>query len=387
MYISDLGELFAFDLGTSVAYDEDDQVVRLTRGPGSFMTQNVRLQLLAVVCAIGQLLAVVPASAAQDQVDLEDWQRAELQTLVDVVAATVRGQGDFTEKPFRMTTDFLKGLEGKTYVPFTLFIDPSLLAESSLAMYVFVTPHRETPPPSGDGTIEVPDPVFEDGHFVEFSGQAEGETIEVSRSFSAEGGAYDVYLAIRDSLGDLAGIPLSARDVARRASTVMILKEEIEVPDFWNDELQTSSLIVAELVEPLDQPLSEAQQVANPYTIGATRIVPKTNREFSTADVLNLVMLVYNPRLADRMPNLTVEYAFHTETPAGEQFFNRTNPQEFSAQTLPPGFDMASGHQIVAGQSIPLGGFQTGRYRLEIIVKDNLSGQSVVSDLTFNVTE
>ena len=194
-------------------------------------------------------------------------------------------------------------------------------------------------------------------------------------------------IAIRDSLGDLAGIPLSARDVARRASTVMILKEEIEVPDFWNDELQTSSLIVAELVEPLDQPLSEAQQVANPYTIGATRIVPKTNREFSTADVLNLVMLVYNPRLADRMPNLTVEYAFHTETPAGEQFFNRTNPQEFSAQTLPPGFDMASGHQIVAGQSIPLGGFQTGRYRLEIIVKDNLSGQSVVSDLTFNVTE
>ena len=92
MYISDLGELFAFDLGTSVAYDEDDQVVRLTQGPGSFMTQTVRLQLLAVVCAIGQLLAVVPASAAQDQVDLEDWQRAELQTLVDVVSLRrVRG--------------------------------------------------------------------------------------------------------------------------------------------------------------------------------------------------------------------------------------------------------------------------------------------------------
>ena len=383
MYISYLGEIFVFDFGISVAYDEDDQIVRLTRGPGSFMTQTVRLQLLAVVYAIGQLLAVVPASAAQDpQVDMEDWQRAELQTLVDVVAAAVRGQGVFTEKPFRMTTDFLKGLEGKTYVPFTLSVDPSLLTESSLAMYVFVTPHRETPPPSGDGTIEVPDPVFEDGHFVEFSGQAEGETIEVSRSFSAEGGAYDVYLAIRDSLG------ATAEEEARLQSTVLLLKEELEIPDFWNERLQTSSLIVAELVEPLDQPLSADQQVANPYTLGTTRIVPKTNREFLSAEELALIMLVYNPQLtSDQMPDLTVDYSFHIENEAGEEFFNKTNPQQFNAQTLPPGFDLAGGHQIVAGQSVPLGGFQTGRYRLEIIVTDNLSGQSVVSDLTFNVTE
>ncbi len=348
------------------------------------MTQTFRLRLLAVVCAIGQLLAVAPASAAQDpQVDMEDWQLAELQTLVDVVAAAVRGQGVFTGKPFRMTADFLKGMEGKTYVPFTLSIDPSLLTESSLALYLFVTPHSETPPPpSADGTIEVPDPVFEDGHFVEFSGQAEGEIIEVSRAFSAEGGAYDVYLAIRDSLG------ATAEEEARLQSTVLILKEELEIPDFWNERLQTSSPIVAELVEPLDQPLSEDQQVASPYTLGTTRIVPKTNREFSSAEELALIMLVYNPQLSsDQMPDLTVDYSFHMENAAGEEFFNKTNPQQFNAQTLPPGFDLAGGHQIVAGQSVPLGGFQTGRYRLEISVTDNLSGQSVVNDVSFNVTE
>ncbi len=348
------------------------------------MTHVSRLRRVAAVCAVAHLLVTAPVSAGQDsEIVLEDWQLAELQTLVDVVAAAARGQGVFTQDPFRISPDFLKGREGKTYVPFTLSIDPSQLTESSLAMYLFVIPHTDAPPAaSADGTIDLPDPVFEDGHFVEIAGHEEGETIEVSRAFTASGGIYDLYVAVRDSLGD------AVDDEARHESTVLLLKEEIEIPDFWNDRLQTSSPIVAELVEPIDQPLSPDQQVASPYTLGTTRIVPKTSREFSSSEELALVMLVYNPQLSpERMPDLTVDYSFHMDGEAGEEFFNRTNPQQFNRQTLPPGFDLEGGHQLVAGQSVPLGGFQSGRYRLEISVTDNLSGQSIVNEVTFNVTE
>ena len=60
----------------------------------------------------------MPSAAAQDQTP------REVQTLVDVVRAAVRGQPVPTARPFEWENDFLKGVDGKTYVPFTLVIDP-----------------------------------------------------------------------------------------------------------------------------------------------------------------------------------------------------------------------------------------------------------------------
>lgn len=348
------------------------------------MTPMSQFRRLAVLYAILQLTVVVPVSATQDsQSVMEPWQLSELQTLVDVVSAAVRGKGEFAEEPFRMTTDFLKGMEGKTYVPFTLAIDPSRLTESSVAMYLYVTPQAEaSPAPSPDGTVELPEPAFEDGHFIDVAVGEEGEPIEVTRAFAVTGGIYDVYVAVRDSLG------ADADDEARLASTVMILKEEVKIPDFWNDELQASSLIVAELVEPIDQPLSEAQRVASPYTIGTTRIVPRMNREFSTADEILTVLVPYNPRLTlAGQPDLTVDFSFYSKSDNGEEFFNRTSPQQFNALTLPPAFDLASGHQFVAGQAVSLSLFPVGSYRLEITVTDNVSGLNVVREVSFVVNE
>ena len=348
------------------------------------MTHLFRLRHATVVCAIVQILMGAPASGAWgEQASMEAWQLAELQTLVDVVASAVRGELVPTKQPFAMTADFLKGMEGKTYVPFTLSIDSSQVMGSSLAMYFLVTPHADVlPVPSADGAIESLDQVFEDRHFIDVSGRAEDKAIEVSRAFTAVAGMYDVYVAVRDSLGP------PSDDEVRESSTVLMLKEKVEIPDFWNDQLQTSSVIVAELVEPLDQPLSPDQQVASPYTLGTTRIVPKTNREFGSTDELALVVLVYNPRLSsDQMPDLTVDYSFQTQNESGEEFFNKTNPQQFNVQTLPLGFDLSVGHQIVAGQSIPLSAFPAGSYRLEINVTDNISGENVIRGVSFNVTE
>ena len=90
---------------------------------------------------------------------------------------------------------------------------------------------------------------------------------------------------------------------------------------------------------------------------------------------------------SDQKPNLTIEYNFHVQGEDGEEFFNKTNPQEFNGQTLPPGFDMSLGHQIVAGQSVPLATFPAGDYRLEIMVTDNESGSSLTNDVNFSISE
>ena len=217
--------------------------------------------------------------------------------------------------------------------------------------------------------------------FINLGGQGVGGEIQVRRAFSVPGGVYDVYIAIRDSLGP------GATASIRGDTPVLLFKEAIEVPDFWNGVLQTSSLILAENIELLDQPLRVAEQRVSPYTLGTTAIVPKMNSEFSTADRLSMVFFVYNAQLAsDQMPDITVGYDFHTQGPAGETFFNRTPPQQFNAQTLAPGFDLASGHQIVGGVTIPLSAFPVARYRLEITVTDNNAGQNVVIGTSFSVS-
>jgi hypothetical protein len=199
----------------------------------------------------------------------------------------------------------------------------------------------------------------------------------IRRAFAVPGGEYDVYVAVKET---------SSSEDTEAPATVMMLKQGLTVPDFWGSELATSTVIMAQQVEPLAAPLSPDEQIANPYTLGTTRIVPVEDSIFASSDELSLVFLVYNPRLdADNKPDVTVEYSFHRRTSAGEEYFNKTNPQHFNAETLPASFDVSAGHQLVAGQAVPLSLFPEGDYRLEIAVKDNASGGSLIRDVVFTV--
>ena len=351
---------------------------------------------VVAVCTLAMSLMATQTVARQDEqtvATLEDWQRTELLALDEVVRAAQNGQLVQTpnDEPFQVWTDFLKGTDGNTYIPYTLTIDRAKVAASSLAVYVSIMPQASRATalwdPSDLGSSSAPEPVFVDGYFVDVS--SDGETdIELSRAFTAPGGRYDVYVAIRDSKGAPVDIDEEVPEETPEPPPVMMVKRQVEVPDFWNGQLQTSSVILAEVVEPLEQPLTADQQSANPYTLGTTRIVPKQDSSFLQSDDLSLIFLVYNPGLtADQTPDLTIEYNFHLSTEDGEEFFNKTNPQQFSAQTLPPGFDMEAGHQIVAGQSVPLSMFPVGDFRLAIAVTDNVSGASLVREVTFNVAE
>ena len=355
------------------------------------MNDSARRKWVTVVCVTAALLTA-SSVAAQDAPDgsalLEDWQRQELRTLIDVVRAAHNGQIVASVDPFEFRPDFLKGTDGNTYVPFTLSIDPSKVTASTLAMYLFVTEHMESMPaaaPDADAcenTEEMPPAVFEDAYFAEVT-PGGTKPIQISRAFTAPGGEYDIYVALRESAGGETEDADSAP-----AATVMMLSEQVEVPDLWTSALQTSTILVADSVEPLDAPLTPEQQMLDPYSLGTTRIVPKFDRIFGKQEELSLIFLVYNPGLEEESkPDVTIEYSFHQQTAAGEEYFNKTNPQQFNSQTLPPGFDPALGHQIVAGQSVPLSLFPPGDYRLEIKVTDNTRSAEVVRNLNFTVLE
>jgi hypothetical protein len=81
-----------------------------------------------------------------------------------------------------------------------------------------------------------------------------------------------------------------------------------------------------------------------------------------------------------------VEFNFYSKQNGAEKFFNKTDPQQLNAQTLPPGFDINAGHQLQSGQAVPLASFPEGEYRLEIKVTDKIASKSVTRDVNFTVS-
>ena len=205
--------------------------------------------------------------------------------------------------------------------------------------------------------------------------------MRISRSFTVPAGSYDVYLIAKEPTPDKA--PKNAPPP--KASVV---KHTVEVPDFWNGELATSSVIVAQRIDPLPAPLTPQQQADRPYALGGMEIVPAFETKFTKKSELSTFMLIYNPKVdSANKPDVSVEYNFYQKA-AGqpEKFFNKTNPQSLNAQTLPPQFDLAAGHQLQSGQAVPLASFPEGDYRLEIKVTDKLANKTLTREINFTVS-
>ena len=313
--------------------------------------------------------------AQQERSELEE---QEIVSLATIVGAALTGEIVPTDEPFGWANDFLKSSEQTTFVPFTLSVDQATVSTPVVAMYIFVSaPGALAAEPAADAAEPaLPEAVFEDAYHINLGAPTADGVYEVRRGFWAPGGDYDVYIALSES----------AVQEGTEAKTMM-LKKAVSVPDLWSGTLATSSVIQAARFESLTEPMPPDQQLANPYTLGTMRIVPKADPDYLTTEELSMVFLVYNAGLgASGLPDVSVEYAFNTRGPTGEEFFNRTTPQAFNEQTLPPGFDLALGHQLVAGQAVPLAGFPAADYRLEITVTDNTNGAVLTKSVDFSVS-
>jgi hypothetical protein len=314
--------------------------------------------------------------------------KVEVDALVKLIDAAQKGlpaPADFT---IAWHNDFMKAQQGRIYVPFTLSIDPAALTTRSASMYIRVVAKTPPPAPADAAAKEAPKetpkdqapppPVwpFEDIHLFEFREPVKGQPYKVSRAFAVAGGDYDVYIALHERK--------SGRNVVAKAT---VLKQSVTVPDYWDGQLTTSSLILADSVEPRTTPPSLQEQVEKPYLIGNTEITPAVDNRFTKAEELSIIFMIYNPALKEKKPDVTVEYKFYLKAPDGtEKYFNRTSPTMLNAQTLPPQFDFDLGHQLVAGQSVPLASFPEGDYRLEIEVVDNIAqAKKLMRELVFSV--
>ena len=345
------------------------------------MTPTVRRRttVLSLIAAVIVVVATASVVWAQEP-DLSEDQRQEIMSLAAIVGAALQGEIVPTDEPFGWANDFLKSSEQTTFVPFTLSVDQAKISTSRAAIYIFVAPQSapaaDAAADGGGAVPALPTAAFEDAYHVDLGPPSANGVYDIRRGFWVPGGDYTVYVALSES-----GVPDGTE------AKTMMLKQEVSVPNLWSDQLTTSSVIQAARVESLTASPPADQQLANPYTIGTLRIVPKRVQEYLKSEEISLVFFVYNAGLTESgMPDVSIEYTFSTRGADGDELFNKTNPQDFNEQTLPPGFDVTAGHQLIGGQAVPLSGFPEADYRLKIMVTDNTNGASLIRHVDFSVS-
>jgi hypothetical protein len=274
--------------------------------------------------------------------------------------------------------DFLKAQQGLIFVPFTVTVESGKIGPA-VAGYLRVAPKGGTvapPPAAGDKTAPYP---FEDLYFTDLRAGGAGQAPRLTRAFAVAPGSYDVYLALRDrpASGTAADAPVR----------VVLLKQELVVPNYHSDELQTSSVLVADKIEQLTAPVPPDAMKERPYVLGDSEITLAADTKFKKTEELQLVFQIYGAKLGpDKKPDVSVDYVFYQkDAGGGEKPFNRTPTQALNEKTLPPNFDPEAGHQLMTGQGVPLQSFPEGDFRLEIKITDNKAQKSVTRDVLFTV--
>jgi hypothetical protein len=356
------------------------------------MTQRRGALALFVLVLLASSNALLGQS--KDDKKKDEAQKKEIANVVKIVDDVAAGQPAANDLSLAwVREDVLKAQGNKQYVPFTVQIDPSKLSTPNVAFYWRVVSKSGAPAPAPDQAAAAKkddkkdkdkdgkkgDYAYEDITFVPVT---QGQTpLRISRSFTVPAGDYDVFLVAKEPTPEKA--PKNAPP-----PKMSLVKQSVTVPDFWNNELSTSSVIVAQRIDPLPAPLTPQQQADRPYALGMMEIVPSFDTKFAKKAELSTFMLIYNPKVdSANKPDVTVEYNFY-QKPAGapEKFFNKTNPQALNAQTLPPNFDLAAGHQLQSGQAVPLASFPEGDYRLEIKVTDKIANKTLTRELNFTVS-
>ena len=207
---------------------------------------------------------------------------------------------------------------------------------------------------------------FEDYYLADV--MRDGNRTLLERALSLPPGEYDVYVAMIDR-GRM------------KTSSPVIVRQTVTVPNFWNDEIALSSLILASDVKVLGAPPSAKQQAERPYTFGRAEVVPVSAASFTPADALSVVYQVVNYGAPDS--DLQAEYNFYRLDTGAKVLFNRTPPQQFGDEDLPVPAPWES--VAFATQTVSLQTFPPGRYELEVTVRDRLTRRSATASTAFTV--
>ena len=178
-------------------------------------------------------------------------------------------------------------------------------------------------------------------------------------------GHYKLYIAVKDVNGDRKGV----------------YSRSVTVPEFSEDKLSTSSLIVADQMEPVP---TKAIGNGN-FVIGTTKVRPRVAPADGKPAIfkrdrdqkLNFWMQVYNLSVDEKThkPSATFEYDI-TNIATNKSIVQKVETTDTMGNV---------GDQVTLQKSIAAANLQPGVYKIQIKVNDNVSKQTVDPSAMFAV--
>jgi hypothetical protein len=329
-----------------------------------------RAMAVVVALVFSATFAAAQQAPKPDNKKRSKAEQAEIEQVVKTIDAVTAGQPAPSDVTMTLEPFFMKSAEQRTFVPFVLTINNP--PKTDAAMYVRVVDPAKQPDPKAK-KVEYP---WDDIHFVP-AAQLAGDSVKLNRVFMATAGTYDVYVALKERTPEKA-----PKDFKPKMG---VLKTSVTVPDFYNGELATSTILVADKVNMLTAPISPDEARERPFVFGNQELLPAPDMEFKKSEELSIFFQVYNAGLTPAgKPDLMLEYEFHKTEGTGEKFFNKTNPQLANATNLPPQFDPAK-FPVPGGVTVPLASFTEGQYRLNIKITDKAANKTLSKDIKFTV--
>lgn len=325
---------------------------------------------LVVSATFAATSVVAQQAPKKDDKKRSKQEQQEIQDVVKLVDGVMAGQPAPSDITMTLEPFFMKSQEQRTFVPFVLSVKNAPKTDS--AMYVRVVNPAAVPDPKAK-KVEYP---WDDIHFIP-AAQLAGDDVKLNRVFMATAGTYDVFVAFKERVPEKAPKGTMPK--------MGVLKTQVTVPDYYNGELATSTILVADKVNTLTTMLGPEEARERPFVFGNQELLPAPDMEFKKSEELSIFFQVYNSGLdSTGKPNLQLEYEFNKVEGTGEKFFNKTNPQVVNAASLPPQFDPTK-FPVPGGITVPLASFAEGQYRLAVKITDKASGKSKNQDIKFTV--
>ncbi len=180
-------------------------------------------------------------------------------------------------------------------------------------------------------------------------------TSAYQRSIPLRPGLYKLTVVVRDTQSGRAG----SMELGTR------------VPRYLDDQLSNSSLILADVV----QPLPTKQVGSGPFVIGGMKVRPSVTRVFTRNQSLGVYMQVYNLGIdpTTNRPSAEVHYEIVKEGKTIVSMDQETGQMANVSQ------------QITLAKTLPLKSLEPGKYTVAIRVRDNVRKQTLMPAETFEL--
>jgi len=252
-------------------------------------------------------------------------------------------QEDIVQIPFEKKALFTKARNNSSYLTFLVKIDPGKKIKTVKKKAIFF------------GRIE-------------------------SDSYSYDFRTEKVFMEENDYLISLVGLPVMPGSYrlflgfsTPDGKTYSLKMDQIEVPDFWSQDLALSSLLASSQVRE-EKPSSKKGEF-DVFSLGRYSLQPSFGQEYTKSDSLNIFYYIYNVAVdTDQNCSLFIEF----ELQQGEKKY-KLNPQRITKK-------VDESAALLEGTQIPLVALpELGEYELTVIVTDEITKKTTSQKLKFVV--